>query len=159
MCVCIVHAMKSRLSESGLLMSMRRDFARCERALMLVLALVQLIAPTWHVCEMGGQSCCPSGGSGESTLHCTQPQAQQTVKPHCNACPKPQAIQQLSATPQAQDENCLAKLLLGMPAGFADAPLEVESTLLRRVYHAREYSSCGFYSATLPPSRAPPSSC
>lgn len=104
----------------SILLSVRREFSWRARFLLALLALLQFVAPTWHVCEMGGNVCCPPK-TGAAKQHCDFPAAggsTPTVAP-CTECPpraeaaSPQTF--AGAIPDATAEHCLAKLLLGMP--------------------------------------------
>ena len=84
------------------LLTTRREFSIRARLLVLVLVLVQFIAPTWHVCEMSGISCCPPKTDGTLQL--------------CHDRSTPAASEAVvSATIEPHVENCLAKLLFAMP--------------------------------------------
>jgi hypothetical protein len=125
-------------------MSFRREFSFRVRLLVVLLALLQLIAPTWHVCEMGGSRCCPPQ-SGAAKLQCHLP-AEAEVSPPIF----------VGAVPTAHTENCLAKLLLGMPwqnvAPEAAAPLRPRQAGSTPAA-PRFVSLAGL---PQPPSRAPP---
>ncbi len=95
---------------TSLLLSVQREFALPTRLLVALFALIQLIAPTWHICAMGGTSCCPPEGSAQA-LHCPLPTASSGQDTHTHDQPQ----FSVSATPDPHEENCLAKMLMGMP--------------------------------------------
>ena len=115
------------------------------RLAIVLLALVQLVAPSWHVCELGGTTCHPKHAKAE------------IWKPKCGGgktCPcvkPPGAI--VSLTGQVLDghdpphhSTCLALLLMSMPGAIASA-FALVLLLARR--HSRALP------AFLPPSCAP----
>ena len=137
------------------LLSVQREFALQTRLLIALFALVQIIAPTWHICEMGVSSCCPPSGQSQ-TLHCPLPQTALSQSAHCeHASPnKPEFT--VGATPASHEENCLAKLLMGMPwQGVAAIELPRPSTDHLPVSPATP--RCVSVAALpQPPSRGPP---
>ena len=107
------------------------------RAAILLLALVQIIAPMWHVCSMSGMTC-------------HDPEAQHSVqiwKPKCGGglqcpCVKPAGAlysptgQWYSApVDDAFHGTCLARLLMGMPGSVA-APFDFTVLFTRRTCFA-----------------------
>jgi len=132
-----------------LLLSVQREFALPTRLLVALFALMQLIAPTWHICAMGGTSCCPPEGSAQA-LHCPLPAASsgQDVHTHNEFS--------VSATPDAHEENCLAKMLMGMPWQSV-AAIELPKPATEHLTAVPATPLCATV-ATLPqpPSRGPP---
>ena len=142
------------------LLTTRREFSFRARFLVALLALVQFIAPTWHVCEMGGASCCPPK-TGDSLQHCASPgasAADDAAKPKCEKCPEAESAEPLtvSATSAPHGENCLAKLMLGMPLQNAApvALLEFSSRRIESTPATLQQLSIG--DLPQPPSRGPP---
>jgi hypothetical protein len=126
------------------LMSVRREFSFRVRLLVGLLALLQLIAPTWHVCELGGNTCCPPQ-NGAAKVQCHLP-------PEAEA--SPQTF--IGAIPDAHAEHCLAKLLLGMPW---QAVLPEQAALLRLRQAGSTPAAPRLVSLAglpQPPSRGPP---
>ena len=120
-----------------------REFSIRARLLVAILALVQFIAPTWHVCEMSGISCCPP--KTESSLQL------------CHDRSTPAASEaNVSATAEPHVENCLAKILLGMPLQEI-APEETLALSIRQTPStpAAPLSLC-IGDLPQPPSRGPP---
>lgn len=120
-----------------------REFSIRARLLVVVLVLVQFIAPTWHVCEMSGVSCCP--------------RQTESARPHCERPSTPAAIEAfIGATAEPHVENCLAKLLLGMPLQAA-APAETLEVSTRQTPSTPDAPPSLFPSdLPQPPSRGPP---
>ena len=128
------------------------------RLAVVLLALVQLVAPSWHVCELGGYSC--------HTGHGRHAKAE-VWKPKCGGgpvCPcvkPPGAIvsltgQVLDGRDTPQHGTCLALLLMSMPGAIAPA-VAVALLLARRGTHALP-PLLPFLCALLrqPPARGPP---
>lgn len=141
------------------LLSVHRKFSFRARLLVALLALIQFIAPTWHVCAMGGASCCPPPSEGETKLHCPLPARSTSSTPRAaSCCPQEEAAPQqfLNATPEPHGENCLAKLLLGMPWQSV-APLELVEFTARRTPSTPAVPRCiALADLPQPPSRGPP---
>ena len=125
------------------------------RLAVVLLALVQLVAPSWHVCELGGYACHPKHAKAE------------VWKPKCGggpvcSCVKPPgAIESL--TGQVLDgrdspghNTCLALLLMSMPGAIAPAFTLALSTARRpaRTLPALAPPLCAVLRQ--PPSRGPP---
>lgn len=141
------------------LLTTRREFSMRARFLVALLALVQFIAPTWHVCEMGGASCCPPK-TGEAKQHCAPLStlgSDGAAKPNCAKCPQAAATSfQLENTSAPHSENCLAKLLLGMPLQEA-APVATLEFATRQVPSTpAALQSLSIGDLPQPPSRGPP---
>jgi hypothetical protein len=150
------------MKRSAILLSVRREYSPAARVLLALLALLQLIAPTWHVCEMGGGSCCPPPGSQATMSHCVRRAAAESAPPHCSKCLEAEAAQD-GATPFAVSAphppfggNCLAKLLLGMPWQSVAAQQLFCTARHRIAFTTREYSFLSSFAWALPLSRAPP---
>jgi hypothetical protein len=144
----------------SILLSVRREFSFRARLLLALLALLQFIAPTWHVCEMGGSVCCPPK-TRAAKLHCDLAPAggSTPIVARCAECPpraETSAQNFVGAIPDAHAEHCLAKLLLGMPWQSVAAQ-EVVSLRPRQVGSTpaapRLVSS---FDWPQPPSRGPP---
>lgn len=133
---------------TSLLLSVQREFALPTRLLVALFALIQLIAPTWHICAMGGTSCCPPEGNAPA-LHCDLPTASSGNHSH----PQPLSV---SATPDSHEENCLAKMLMGMP-WQSIAAIELPKPATEHLTAVPATPLCATV-ATLPqpPSRGPP---
>jgi hypothetical protein len=149
------------MKRSATLLSVRREYSPAARVLLALLALLQLIAPTWHVCEMGGGSCCPSNVQ-TAMAHCERRTATASSPPHCSKCLEAEATQDGAITFVAGAPhppfagNCLAKLLLGMPWQSVAAQQLFFTARFHIAFAAREYSSLSPCASVLPPSRAPP---
>ena len=145
----------------SILLSVRRDFSFRARLLVALLALVQVIAPTWHVCEMSGVSCCPPEKSA-AKLQCHLPPAAGST-PDVARCEQHLAPSAASvsrsfvrAVPAAHIENCLAKLLLGMPWQTVAAD-EIVSLRARQVGSTPSAPRMvSIADLPQPPSRGPP---
>lgn len=116
-----------------------RELAKCPwaRMLLLALALMQCIAPTWHVCSLGGHASChqnvASGhGAGGQTAHGfalapVSAEAQEGRQPViCICLPEAEGDKSqpdLTAAPAVQGEpQCLALMLQSMPGHGAAQP-------------------------------------
>jgi len=141
------------------LLTTRREWSIRARFLVAILALIQFIAPTWHVCEMGGSSCCPPK-TGAAKQHCARPStpaADAAAKPHCAKCPQAAATSfQLENTPAPHGENCLAKLLLGMPLQEAAPVATLEFAAQQTPSTPAAPRVVSVEDLPQPPSRAPP---
>jgi hypothetical protein len=121
-----------------------------------LLVLVQLVAPSWHICELGGYSC---HGSGHAKAQIWTPKC--GGGPVCPCEKPPGAI--LSLTGQILDGHdsgghgfCLALLLMSMPGALAVAFALI--TLASRRSAAALPATLLPALATLrqPPARGPP---
>lgn len=127
------------------------------RAAIVLLALIQVIAPTWHVCALGG-----------GTRHHAPEEKVEVWKPKCGGgkkCPcvppkgklvSPTGASLSKPADECPDTNCLARLLMGMPGSLA-APFDFISLATRRP----AFASSLFVSPSVaflpqPPSRGPP---
>lgn len=140
---------------TSILLSVQREFALHTRLLIALFALIQLIAPTWHICEMGAASCCPPAGDNQA-LHCPLPASSSLQNAHCEpgSQDEPQFI--VSATPDPHEENCLAKLLMGMPWQSV-AALELPRPVTDHLTAVPSTPHCVSLAALpQPPSRGPP---
>lgn len=132
------------------LLSVRREFSVRARLLIALLALIQIIAPTWHICELSGQSCCPSPTPGQTDLHCALPNESREGE----VLSEPEAT--LGSPIESHDDNCLAKLLLGMPwqsVSPAELP-QLFAALSSSTFVVRQFVALG--TSPQPPARAPP---
>ena len=86
------------------------------KVLAALLCLVQVVAPTWHVCDMG------------LSAHCQSHQVElEPNQPLVCFCPESLSPFNLSAhQPDAGDETCLAMLLQTMSGQFALAPVALD---------------------------------
>jgi len=115
------------------------EHCRAQRTIALLLALLMVVAPAFHVCEMGGRHC--AAHQGERSCH----------DPSLAA-----GFQVVNATDTPFGGTCLARLLMATPAGVS-APLVLAfipprgSTLVARI---QPLSSAFF--ASRPPARGPP---
>lgn len=140
---------------TSLLLSVQREFALPTRLLVALFALVQIIAPTWHICEMGASSCCPPSGKGQA-LHCPLPTDASVQSAHCEHGSQEQPAFTLSATPDPHEENCLAKMLMGMPWQSV-AAIELPRPATDYVTATPSTPHCASLAALpQPPSRGPP---
>lgn len=127
------------------------------RVAVVLLALLQFIAPTWHVCELGGKSC-HSGHEAKTKVW----------KPKCGGgrlcrCIPPKGAVvaltgQLLTAPgdESCHGTCLALLLTSMPGSIA-APIPFASFSAQRTAFApTPLASPAATSMPLPPSRGPP---
>lgn len=88
--------------------------------LVALLCLIQVVAPTWHVCDMGLSAHCQSHQTAE--LKPDQP-----LVCFCPAPEKPLTPFNLAEHFQSsQDVTCLAMLLQTMPGQFALAPVALD---------------------------------
>ena len=130
------------------------------RTAVVLLALVQLIAPSWHVCALGGSSC-----------HDSHQEQAQVWKPKCGgglkcSCVKPEGAlysptgQWISApVDDTFHGTCLARLLLGMPSSAA-APFHFAVSFSQRILFASSPIVLPTVAALpQPPSRGPPLFC
>lgn len=120
-----------------------REFSIRGRLLVALLVLVQFIAPTWHVCEMGGISCCPPK-TGDSLQHCERPGTEAADASVVSAIPEPHV------------ENCLAKMLLGMPLQEAPSATALEFATLEVPSATATPQTPSIGHLPQPPSRGPP---
>ena len=136
------------------------------RAAIVLLAVLQVVAPMWHVCAL-------SGSSGQHSQHERQkPQKPAPAwKPKCGGglkcpCVPPKAEpapaasatkQQLSATEKDHSHGtCLALLLMGMP-GRVSASFQLAFILTPRTVFARlPFLPPAVALMPQPPSRGPP---
>lgn len=137
------------------LLSVQREFALQTRLLIALFALLQLIAPTWHICEMGASSCCPPSGEG-AALHCPLPTSTTVQGSHCEHASPNEPQFTVGATPAPHEENCLAKMLMGMPWQSV-ATYELPKPITDHLTAVPATPLCATV-ATLPqpPSRGPP---
>ena len=130
------------------------------RTAVVLLALVQIVAPSWHVCALGGSSC-----------HDPHQEHAQVWKPKCGggpkcSCVKPEGAlysptgQWISApVDDAFHGTCLARLLLGMPNSTV-APFHFTALFSQRTQFVPYSSTCPIVAALpQPPSRGPPLFC
>ena len=138
----------------------RADPTPLQRLALVLFAILQLVAPTWHVCEMSG-NCddCPSHMASSSSvaslnLQCHVQPATKTKFACCRAKPN-QTVWKDRAEPF--DGTCLAKELLAMPSSLV-SPFDLQllfTPRLATVFPRPKY----FQAASLPqpPARGPPS--
>jgi hypothetical protein len=139
------------------------------RLLVVLLAFVQFIAPTWHVCEMGGHVMSMRPGAAMAAHHgeATQTKEDGPQQPLiCYCAPKPKHQENPNwpkLTPVvSHDEHvtCLALLLQTMPGAVAaPATLVRLGAPVQFFWQAKSQTSPSF--AFLPRfrGRAPPLSC
>lgn len=102
---------------------------RSARFFVLMLALLQFVAPTWHVCEMGGHVMSHGDPASHAAMAAQAAPAQdgprQALVCYCAPKESHQAdpdTPKLSAAPDSHHPTCLALLLQTMPGDFAAAP-------------------------------------
>lgn len=154
------------------------------RFLVVMLALVQIIAPLWHVCERGGR--CNECPRTDSALNChveatdqlvslqlatpqpisSQSVAPQSARPPCSRC-KPVKLKAEKAAPEkavAQQDSrpdrfkgtCLARELMSM-GRVTVAPLSLDFQVTRvRMPRLCKIARRRFCPFKLPLSRGPP---
>jgi hypothetical protein len=103
--------------------SFRDNISPLQRVALVLFALVQVIAPTWHVCEMSGRCAdCPPGQTA-TVLSC-HPPASQTAQAKRKCCIKKKHAA-ISQRPLPFDGTCLAKMLWAMPGSLV-SPFDLQ---------------------------------
>ncbi|MDF2440556.1 MAG: hypothetical protein JWN98_1540 [Abditibacteriota bacterium] len=124
------------------------------RVAIVLLALLQIVAPTWHICEMGGYA---------GTRHTVSDSPVWKV-PACGGGPKcvckreafPPGTTFLSNHEVCGATHCLARVLMGMPAHAAPAiSLDIPLLSRRSTGHPHPKYFDGVALA-LSPARGPP---
>lgn len=135
----------------------------------LLLALLQIVAPMWHVCEMGGPcgDCKPQIFVSETKLTPAQKLSQIQFAPHCARCkPAKTATQKFNGERErfwAADARfkrfkgtCLARELTSM-GRVTVAPIVLNFQITRvRVPRPQSAPRRTFFAFNLPLSRGPP---
>lgn len=144
------------------LLSVRRGFSFRVRLAIALLALIQIVAPTWHVCILGENLCCPPTSSQAEHQHdplSTEAEVLSGAKVLCELHPEPahpNAETVVGSLPETHGDNCLAKLLLGMP-WQSILPAEVPAPFPARIStSSSEYFPLSLAALPQPPARAPP---
>ena len=150
-------------------LSPRQWLAQGPRALQLfavVLSLLGALAPTWHVCAMGGHvMAAPHGAAHDAgARYVTVLNADGTPGPVvCAAVPPPPPKVHGNAfapRPAAHgDVSCLAMLLQTMPLHAATAPTLHRPSTTRPIYFARPREGAAFEAPRQARGRAPPANC
>ena len=124
------------------------------RVAIVMLAIVQTVAPSWHVCQMGGYA----------NTHHSKPQTTVWKVPSCGGGPKcickreafPPGTTFFSNRDECASNHCLARLLMGMPSQSV-LPVSLALPHISRVQlapaHPKYFERATF---TLPPARGPP---
>lgn len=122
------------------------------RLLVVLLALVQFVAPTWHICSMGGHVMSMSETSGMGSHEGMAPaaEANEDGPPRaliCYCAPKshdenPNGPKLFPASSHDEHATCLALLLQNMPGAVATVPaLVLPSTLIEARFQVRHETS------------------
>lgn len=129
---------------------------RAARCSIYLFALLQVIAPTWHVCEMGGRC----GHCKTETTISSEGDARRCVGSVCHCPPKIYPAGTVFADadnrPGKFKGTCLARELMGLP-GVTLAPLQlIVRSVPQATPPARELSLPNCAPMPLLPARGPP---
>jgi hypothetical protein len=122
----------------------------------VLLAVMQLVAPLWHVCEMGGRC-------GECRSVNSAPVCHVSVKENNSPTPKCARCKPVTGMHAADTDSrggfkatCLARELMSM-GRVAVAPLQLDFQITRvRAPQSRHTPRRTLFNPPLPPSRGPP---
>ncbi|MBV9468587.1 MAG: hypothetical protein JO316_18190 [Abitibacteriaceae bacterium] len=124
------------------------------RLAIVLLAVLQFVAPTWHVCELGGSSCCEHQLTTQSLPSITG------LTATCGRCTERKGAVS-GRIVQARDNcpftgTCLARLLESMPGSFFALPTLLLPVATRYLSVLTPSTLCSVVALPQPPVRGPP---